>query len=461
MKITVGTYNVRGICARTARTKLKNVIWNFNPAVDILAIQEHKLRKQNINFLTSTLWPQAEIFNLPAIDGIHAQRNPTVTGGKGGEVIIAVNPAISPLIVNNGRLPLNGGLWIHLDTADDLKIGFAAVYAPHSTSERAQLWTEVENSLDRNRKWIFAGDYNMITNLSDQTGGTPRTISDDEENSLRSLVQTLDLQDSYWRADGVVQFSWDNRRLATFSPHQDLTGSNLTDGGRILKRLNRIYADSSILRNAQSSEILIGSELSDHLPVLASFQLGQPKKFTRSNYRMNVSELKDKKLLDNLTTLWTEWETKSEVAGATPLQTLRSCIKRSAKYCQIWGKKNAAQRKLKQERLASKVLGLTLQLQADPSNIYSWQLKLEAVQSELNLWETEKALWMQQHLDRTPRTLQQTEDTEEMLTMIDARVTTSKRDSLRKHCISEELGAAAKMLGKCKCPVSCRGSARR
>ncbi|KAL3689766.1 hypothetical protein R1sor_016075 [Riccia sorocarpa] len=279
MKIVLATYNVRGLCSRLARTQLKNLIRTCRPSFDVLAIQEHKLREQNIDFLTSSLWSQATIFNLPATDGIHAERNPSVIGGKGG-VLLAVSPKLAPLIVNNGILPSNGGIWIHLDLIDGTRLGIAAIYAPHTAAERALLWASMEATLDISRKWTLL----------------PPHLTKKEE-----------------------------RRGQLRLP---------TDSGRVLKRLDRIYTDSSLLRNPYSSEIITASELSDHLPAVTTLHLGAPPTASKkTNYRMNTAALHDLKLRDHLSILWRKWEQKYVEAGIAPLQALKACIKRSAKFC--------------------------------------------------------------------------------------------------------------------------------
>ncbi|KAL3682578.1 hypothetical protein R1sor_000600 [Riccia sorocarpa] len=506
MRIVVGTYNVRGLCSRAARSRLKNVIREIKPSLDILTIQEHKLRENNINFLTSTLWPQATLFNLPAANGTYAERNPLVTGGRGG-VLLAVSPAISPLIVNHGTLPLQSGLWIHLDLQDGTKLGVAAVYAPHTSAERALLWEALHSFLHDSRKWIMAGDLNMITSSFDQAGGSPRPITGDEKMQWTTLIQAGDFNDTFKRREGILKFSWDNRRAATLIPQQ---GQHpLTqDNGQNLKRLDRIYADSSLIQNAQSSEILTGSDLSDHCPVIFSLLLGNDNRHKNSCYRMNTETLKDPKLRDHLTQLWGEWQRRYEEADTPPLQTLRGCIKRAAKYCQLWGKKLAAQRKEKHRRLSLKVQGMMLQLQVNPANVYI-QLKLEAAQMDLSSWEGEKARWIQKQQDsrweedgerttklffnsvaaRKQQTLihalkdnqgtlhtdheeimematdyfaeilqeppsdpQQQLDTDALLSHMQAQVTLTERTEMQKAFTAEELLTAAKLLGRNKCP---------
>ncbi|KAL3702291.1 hypothetical protein R1sor_020313 [Riccia sorocarpa] len=482
MRLVLGTYNVRGLCSRLSRTKLKNLIRSVKPSLDIVAIQEHKLREQNINFITSSLWPHAAIFNLPAIDGVHAERNPLVTGGKGG-VLLAVNQSLVPLIVSNGLLPFNGGLWIHMDTPDGSKLGVAAIYAPHTSAERTHLWAALEATLDISRKWIFLGDFNMTTNPSDQTGGNRNIISGEELSRWTALVQALELHDTFRKIDGELQFSWDNRRAANLT---DTTQEQLqfTDTGRILK------------------------QLSDHSPVIATIQLGPPPSSKKCNYRLNTAALNSVKLKEHLAFLWRKWQLKYELAGTPPLQTLRACIKRAANFCQLWGKKEAATRKEKQDKLILKVKGLKLQLQADPANVSS-QFKLKEAQHQLQSWEAEKARWLQKHLDRKweqqgdrcsklffstvrarkaqtaihalkdengtlhtdekkimdltasyfaqilqepPENTSQLQATETLLAQTTTCVSAQERDTLQADFSAQELLVAAKLLGRNKCP---------
>ncbi|KAL3697678.1 hypothetical protein R1sor_011754 [Riccia sorocarpa] len=504
MKLVIGTYNVRGLCARTAKTKLRNVISGIKPSLHILAVQEHKLRESNIQFLSANIWPQAVIYNLPASDGVHAQRNPNVTGRKGG-VLIAVGLSFAPLVSAHGTLPRDGGLWLHFETPEGRKMGFLALYAPHTSAERALLWASLVTELDSSRNWLVAGDFNMITTAADQMGGTPKLLSGDELAHWNTFVETYDLQDTFTPTDGI-KFTWDNKRLDLLQQLQPLNSQ--ADSARVLKCLDRIYSDASLLRTSYSSEIWSGSELSDHLPYVAVLQIGPIIRHKKSSYGMNVDALQDHTLQQNLTQLWKQWQRKHEVAGTPALLTLKSCIKRAAKYCQLWGKKMAAKRKEKHTRLSLKVQGLSLQLQADPTNIFT-QLKLDEARTELNAWESEKARWIQRHLDRRweddgerssklffnsikarkkptlihaiqdpdgilhsdsdkvleiaaqyfenilqepPSADQNQTAAEELLHHVRAQVSPADRENLQKLFTSEELHVAAKLLGKHKCP---------
>ncbi|KAL3680945.1 hypothetical protein R1sor_023901 [Riccia sorocarpa] len=219
MRLVVVTYNIRGLCARVARTKLKNTIRNYRLAPDILAVQEHKLRDRNLDFLTSFIWSQATIFYLPAADGTHAERNPNVIGGIGG-FLLAINPAIAPLIVDNGWLPLHKGLWIHMDTTYGHKLGVATVYyAPHTSTERLKLeeaqtelrsWeTErarwIQKHLDR--KWEEDGDrcYKLFFNAinSRKKLVAIHALTDDAGNLHMDEDKMMDLAVHYF--SGILQ----------------------------------------------------------------------------------------------------------------------------------------------------------------------------------------------------------------------------------------------------------------
>ncbi|KAL3682636.1 hypothetical protein R1sor_000658 [Riccia sorocarpa] len=508
MRLVIATYNVRGICARTARTKLRQFIQGCRPNLDILAIQEHKLRDTNIDFLTFSIWPQAAVFHLPAADGAHTLRNLLVIGGKGG-VSILVNPTLAPLIVGHGTLvPLDGGLWLHLDTADGRKLGFVALYAPKASADRTSLWREMESALDTSRNWFLTGDFNMITHPADQFGGTPRTISGAEALLWNNFLHSADLLDTFQRSDGALQFSWDNRRQAVLLAQDQSQNSLPTDGGRVLKRLDQVYADSTLIQKHISTEILPGTGLSDHLPVLAIFHLGSPPAPKKTNFRMNIALLKDPKLKEQIIKLWPIWQKKYEDYGTPALLTLKYCIKRVSKFAQLWGKRLATLRKEKQHRLTLRLHGLLLQLQSDPANVAT-QLKLQEAQTQLSTWESEKAKWLQQHLDRKweedgdrssklffnsiksrkkqtgihaiqdedgsmhtneeeildlaahyfasilqepPPNPEQHTALDDLLTRSSARVTQPERESLQKDFTIQELHNAAKLLGKNKCP---------
>ncbi|KAL3689674.1 hypothetical protein R1sor_015983 [Riccia sorocarpa] len=348
----------------------------------------------------------------------------------------------------------------------------------------------------------------MITSGLDQAGGTPRPISGEERTSWNSFTNAYDLADTFKRREGALKFSWDNRRLAVLLSQQDQQNQVPTDGGRILKRLDRTYIDSSLLQYHTSTEILPGSELSDHLPLLTVLHLGNISGTKKSSYRMNTSALQDTELKNHLSSLWKQWEKNYEDNGTPALDALKNCIKRTSKFCQLWGKKKALKRKVKLNKLSLKVQGLLLQLQSDPANIYT-QLKLEAAQTELTVWETDKARWIQKHLDKRweaqgdratklffnaikarkkqtathalqdkegnlhtdqdemmqlavdyfedilqepPPTSDQDLATEELLTKTEARVTAEEREGLQKSFSTEELLQAAKLLGRNKCP---------
>ncbi|KAL3687123.1 hypothetical protein R1sor_013432 [Riccia sorocarpa] len=421
---------------------------------------------------------------------------------------------MAPFVTNHGFLPLNGGLWIHIDLPNGTRFGVAAIYAPNTTAERTQLWTALESTLDSDRKWLFAGDYNMITNTLGQVGGTPQTIAGEEKESWITLTQILDLHDTFKRKEEAFKYSWNNKRQALLQSQDPQQPQTPVDGGRILKRLDRIYADSSFLQTPYSSTILAGSEIERPSPGHCGFHLHQNYNSKKTNYRMNVAALRDPILKDNLKKLWALWEKKYEDNSMPALQALKSCIKCTAneflflRLRPIYYLIDQSSLKIRPE--ASSGLNGNKPLQADPANMYT-QLKLEAAQNDLmiNTWETEKARWLQQHMDKTweeegerasklffsflkarkkqtnvhairdeegilhssekeildlvvdylseilhepQATHHQDLETYDLLSKIQVQVTASKHKELQKNFTIDELHKAAKLLDKCPGP---------
>ncbi|CAM6098068.1 unnamed protein product [Calypogeia fissa] len=82
--IKLMTYNFQGLATRLRRLKAKNSLWGLPSLLDILCLQEHKLRQGKIDKLQFEIWPETHFIVAPALDGAHARRNGDVYSGKGG-----------------------------------------------------------------------------------------------------------------------------------------------------------------------------------------------------------------------------------------------------------------------------------------------------------------------------------------------------------------------------------------
>lgn len=95
MKLCVTSYNLQGLSTREARLHLNHWINNFSPRIDVLYVQEHKIRDHLSKVLQNEIWREAIFAVAAAADGVHAQRNDLVPAGRGG-----LFTTISPRIVS-------------------------------------------------------------------------------------------------------------------------------------------------------------------------------------------------------------------------------------------------------------------------------------------------------------------------------------------------------------------------
>lgn len=149
----------------------------------------------------------------------------------------------------------------------------------------------------------MVGDFNNLELPSDRWGGSRRVLSGTELRAWHHFKWKLCLEDSFVAKLGHPCFSWVIRD-ATGTIH--LLSALLYWGSvYIIKWLDHIYLSTSSRTYLFSllSTILPGFCLSDHAPILVALKTNGIA-IHPSLYRVNSSHLKDKELLDRLTSLW-------------------------------------------------------------------------------------------------------------------------------------------------------------
>jgi len=91
-----------------------------------------------------------------------------------------------------------------------VEILYTNVYGPQVMKEKRRMLQDIENIKDRTRNlhWILAGNFNVITTLTDKKGGTRRLDRYAEEFS--AFIDTMELVDIR-TSNG--QFTWNNNWL--------------------------------------------------------------------------------------------------------------------------------------------------------------------------------------------------------------------------------------------------------
>jgi len=124
MKLTILYQNVRGLNDPSAIDTLRNYI--HRDPVDILFLQEHKLRGQNALNIGRMLWKRATTLVTEAEQGYTATG---VSTGKGGLATL-VSPRWSNLISQSSSILGGKAQWLIFSKIQGGELGFINVYAP-------------------------------------------------------------------------------------------------------------------------------------------------------------------------------------------------------------------------------------------------------------------------------------------------------------------------------------------
>lgn len=192
MSINFISWNIRGLNSPGKKCILKRRVLSDHP--NILLIQETKLDSTHAPLLLNSCFkPYSSLDN-------------TATGKTGG-------------IMNfwkNSKLDLISSLATHHSLTMILRIignnetiSITNVYAPHMVIDCIKMLQIISNLLDalHHPIKIIAGDFNMITSLSEKKGGIQKLDKDSE--AFLSTIENLNLIEIP-TSNGL--FTWNNRR---------------------------------------------------------------------------------------------------------------------------------------------------------------------------------------------------------------------------------------------------------
>lgn len=173
----------------------------------MLLFQEHKLRGTKLEHLEKRLMPWSTGWILEVEPGHKNWLNPDGAGKRG--VGILLSSKYSRLVTPLGSLMNNRVVWTKMDGIEGGSLGIACVCAPNILSHGKGLWQEMADHLPKDCNWILGGDFNMIERPEDKSHDGGCTISDLEKINWNSLLDALQLHDSF---KGGLKFSWDNQQ---------------------------------------------------------------------------------------------------------------------------------------------------------------------------------------------------------------------------------------------------------
>ena len=275
MKWNMITHNIRGLNDPESISKERCFLTNLTPKVDVVMIQEHKLRGKSLENLGNRLMPGCSSWILEAAPGERSWLNPNAAG-KGGVGILLANK-YAKLVKEHGALYDDRVVWIKLEGIEGGSIGIACIYAPNIPTDRRHLWHIMVDALPKDCEWIIGGDFNMTERPQDKSNDCGRGISDLERFTWGELLNALQVQDTFIHQGGP-RFSWNNGQKGK---------------ARRLARLDRFYIpEKSKLEIHHKSYFIHGYPVgSDHAPVQIELHIGNHE-VRKSAYKWNIAHLK-------------------------------------------------------------------------------------------------------------------------------------------------------------------------
>ena len=153
IKWNIIMHNIRGLNDPKSIRKERCFINSLSPKVDIVLIQEHKLRGSALNNLGFRLMPGCASWILEAVPGEKSWLNPNAAGKGGVDILLAHKYA--RLVTAHGALYEDIVVCIKLEGVEGENIGIACIYAPNIPTDRRQLWYIMVDSLPKDCDWIL------------------------------------------------------------------------------------------------------------------------------------------------------------------------------------------------------------------------------------------------------------------------------------------------------------------
>lgn len=341
MRLTMISQNVQGLNNSDALNRVRSYYQPLFPSLDILSLQEHKLRGDKIRSLRRSFWPRAGFYYQEASPAYgHDADEP---GAGSGGICTWIAPHIKHLVQSSGHSRSGRAQWIRLSSIPGEDLSILNVYAPNSSRERKVLWDELAAVLPQDCRWVLLGDWNVVERASDKSNANGSVLSGGEKISFRQLLASLEVFDTFSDTN-IIRFSWDNRRK---------------DDRRSLARFDRFYTFEAPAGDPIKKEYCILSECShsDHLPVRYSLELKTHEQRPFS-WKMNNFFLDDPVVRETFTKIW------SSHPGLSFFGKIRRCIRFYKGFCKQQSRCSRAEETRLRAELSQAMEGL----QSNPAN---------------------------------------------------------------------------------------------
>lgn len=156
MKITLISQNVQRTNNPAKVDVIRNYFWVLKSGIDFLCLQEHRLRGERLLAFGNLVWLRAKFYAREATLG-YGHTMGGVGAGKGG-VCMWVAPQIQHMVISSGFSRCGRAQWVRLGGTPRGDLSVLNVYASTICRERMELWAELQGVLDKDCRWLLAGD---------------------------------------------------------------------------------------------------------------------------------------------------------------------------------------------------------------------------------------------------------------------------------------------------------------
>ncbi|KAK4707383.1 hypothetical protein R3W88_033072 [Solanum pinnatisectum] len=224
---------------------IKTICWNarsINTQSSLERLQT--LKKMHQLSMIAILEPFVDISHLNNVR-IHLQMDHAVSNPN-GKIWLLWSNDITGNIHENGEQHFTCE-FKHSDLNESFMVSF--IYAKCKEHMRRPLWDKLLHFANRDIPWCTIGDFNVITNTEEKTGGIPYNMNKSIE--FISVIEACGLIDLGYTG---IPFTWCNQRAAQ---------------ARVWKRLDRAMVNDKWLEvMPQTTVEHLSSVGSDHTPLL-------------------------------------------------------------------------------------------------------------------------------------------------------------------------------------------------
>ena len=187
-----------------------------------------------------------------------------------GGICIAVHGMWKSCIVRQEIL-IPGRAQVIVVKEKGVEWGLLNLYAPNHSSSHAQFWESLllymPNTIDH---WIIGGDFNMLEDPADRTGGSFATIHGREWAAWERLIFKLRVVD-VWQAENFHKMK-DSLRYSRTNKGNGMVNMASSHDLANMSRIDRFYVSDNFCDKGGKHGIMPGTTVSDHSPVILTIK---------------------------------------------------------------------------------------------------------------------------------------------------------------------------------------------